>query len=164
MTSTNRIVIKVFVAVALIIITALTLVAFFSLLPRPMPVFNFLGGQRPLHHVKNKSYRIDFYSFKADVNSIHIKANAELTSLGYEGRINVGQEKFFSKQWEWRFPGNSISVTIKNNRRTKVFRDPETSQYSSPDRYSGFHEDGWITVEVRQPRRNFWWWYYTRIR
>lgn len=156
--------IKISLAVILIIVIVLTLVTIFSLHSNSMPTFNFLSGQKPIHHVKNKSDRIDFYSFKADVNSIHMKAKAELTSLGYTDVIHAGQEKFFFKQWQWVLPDRSVRVRIIDKQRIKVFSDPETSQYSSPDRYSGFYEDGWITVEVRQRRRNFWWWYYKIIR
>jgi hypothetical protein len=153
MTSTKRLVIKVFVAVVLIIITALTLIVLFSLLPRPMPVFNFLGGQIPLHHVKDNSYRIDFYSFKANINSINKEANAELASLGYTER-NTNVYNSFYKLREWESPDKSVCVRITDKQRIKVFADPQTSQYSSPDRYWEYYEDGWITVEVRQRRRD----------
>ena len=156
---TRRFVIKVFIAVFLIIITALTLVALFSLLPRPMPAFNFLSGQKPLYNVKKNSYKTDFYSFKADVNNIHIKAKAELASLGYTER-NIALYNSFYKFREWELPDHSILVTIKDNRRVKVFTDTQTSQYSSPDRYWDYPEDGWVTVEVRQHRRIFWLWFY----
>ena len=151
MTSTKRLVIKIFVAVAFILIAALTLVALFSLLPRPVPTYNFLGAQRPLHHVKDKSYRIDFYSFRADVNNIHTKISTELTSLGYANKNPAGHKEYLH---HWELPDHSVLVTIKDNRRVKVFKDPRTSQYSSPDRYWDYHEDGWITIEVRQKRRD----------
>ena len=158
MRSTKRFVIKVFLAVALLI-TALILVALFLFLLRPMPTYNFLGGQRPLHHVKDKSYRIDFYSFRAGIDSINKEAKAELASLGYTER-NTNFSNSFYKLREWELPDHSVLVTIKDNRRVKVFKDPQTSQYSSPDRYWDYPEDGWVTVEVRQHRRIFWLWFY----
>ena len=162
MTLTKRIATKVVLAVVLIVIAALTLVALYLLLPRPMPTFNFLGGQRPLNHVKNESYRIDLYSFQVNIDSINKQANAELASLGYTER-NTDVYNSFYKLREWELPDKSVCVRIYDKQRIKVFTDPHTSQYSSPDRYSGFYEDGWVTVEVRQRRRNIHQFFYRLI-
>ncbi len=144
MTSTKRLVVKVFVAVVIIIVTALTLVAIFSLLPHPMPTFNFLNGQRPLQHVKNKPYRIDTYSFKADINDIHKKAEVELTSLGYTERIPTEREIYF-RQWELH--DRFIMINFRDNWRLQVVPG------SSPNRYRDNAEDGWVTVQVIHKRR-----------
>jgi hypothetical protein len=158
----KKFVIKIFLAVALIIVTVLILAALFSLHSGSKPTFNFLSGQKSLYNVKKNSYKTDFYSFKADVNSIHAKAKAELTSLGYTERIPDVNNSFF-KFREWTLPHNSVCVRIIDKQRIKVFKDPKTSQYSSPDRYWEYYEDSWITVEVRQVYHNFWWWFYTII-
>ena len=149
MTSTKRFVTKVVLAIA-ILITALTLVALFSLLPRLMPTYNFLGGQRPLNHFEDNRYRIDVYSFQANISSFHKKVKAELTSLGYTERIPAEQEimslnTHLERQWE--LPDRSVIITFRDNWRLQVVPG------SSPNRYWDYAEDGWITVKVRQRRR-----------
>ena len=150
MKSTKRFVIKVSVAVVLIIITALTLVTLFSLLPRPVPTNNFLNGQKPLQHYEDNMYRIDVYSFQVSISSFHKKVKAELTSLGYTERIPAEQEimslnTHLERQWE--LPDRSVIITFRDNWRLQVVPG------SSPNRYWDYAEDGWITVKVRQRRR-----------
>jgi hypothetical protein len=154
--------IKAFFVVVLIIIV-LTLASLFLLQFDSMPTFNFLSGQNPLHHVKDRLYRIDFYSFKADVNDIYKIAKAELISLGYNNKTQSPQKNNFSKLRQWELPDNSVLITFRDNRRLKVFSDPQTSQYSSPDRYWDYPEDGWITVEIKKSHHNFWLWFYKLI-
>ena len=156
----KRFVIKIFLAVAFITVTVMLLAALYSLYSSSKPRFNFLSGQKSLYYLKSKLYKTDFYSFKADVNSIHAKAKAELASLGYTERNTVVYNSFY-KFREWTLPHNSVCVRIIDKQRIQVLKDPKKSQYSSPDRYWEYYEDGWITVEVRQPRRNFWWWFNT---
>ncbi len=148
MTFTKKFVIKVFLAVALFV-TALTLVALFSLLPCPMPTFNFLDGQRPLQHFEDNMYRIDVYSFQADVNSFHMKVKAELTSLCYIDKTQSLQNTLFLKSRQWELPDRSVIITFRDNWRLQVVPG------SSPNRYWDYPEDGWVTVEVRQRLRDF---------
>jgi hypothetical protein len=142
-----------FVVIVGIVLTAIGILSIYSTPAPSIPSFNFLDGRKPAYRNTNNSqyqYSItqNIYSFEADFDDVFPDANKELLALGFVDTTDSG---LWHSDYEIRsgLPYERISVRIYKKHKLLVYLTPESSDYSSPDRYQFQNRDGWVSVEVR---------------
>jgi len=157
-----------FVVIAGIVLTTIGLLLHYSRPGPSMPSFNFLDGRKPVYHCKkshleNKITQ-DIYSFEADFDDVFPGANKELLALGFTDKTRPGSEMSYRDYLLLNGPYRKIRVRMYTRHKLSVYSTPESSDYTSPDRYEFYLRDGWISVDVREevvPRRiRFYSWLY----
>jgi hypothetical protein len=149
----------------------LTMIGLLSHCSRPrssMPSFNFLDGRKPVYHCKKShlenNITEDIYSFEADFDDVFPDANTELLALGFADKSRSGSEMSYRDYLLLNGPYGKIRVRMYTRHKLSVYSTPESSDYTSPDRYEFYLRDGWVSVKVSVetvPRRiRFYSWLY----
>lgn len=142
----------VFVAIVGILMTVIGILSSYSRPEPSMLSFKFLNGRKPAYrcinnHLGNKITQ-DIYSFEADFNDIFPKANSELLALDFADKTRPISEQWHRNYSLRKGPYERIHVTIYKRQKLGVYSTPESSDYSSPDRYEFHVRDGWTSVMV----------------
>jgi len=143
----------VFVAIFGILMTVIGILSSYSKPASSMPSFNFLNGRKPAYHCINNSqyqYSItqDIYSFEADFDDVFPDANKELLALGFVDKTRPDPGDWTRHYWLRKGPYEQINLTIYRRQKLGIYSTPESSDYSSPDRYEFHVRDGWTSVMV----------------
>jgi hypothetical protein len=143
----------VVVAIAGIFLSVIALVLLYSMPGPSMPSFNFLGDRKPAYQCKKShlgnNITEDIYSFEADFNDVFPDANKELLALGYKDKTSPALALWNRDYLLLKGPHKKISVRIHKRQKLGVYSTPESSDYSSPERYEFHIRDGWVSIEVR---------------
>ena len=158
----------VLVGIVGIFLTVIGLLSHYSRPESSMPTFKFLNGQKPAYHCKKNhlgnNITEDIYSFEADFDDVFPDANKELLALGFGDETRPDPGEWTRSYFLWKGPYEKIHVRIHRRQKLGVYSTPESSDYSSPDRYEFHIRDGWVSVDVRVevvPRRiRFYSWLY----
>lgn len=158
----------VFVAIVGIFLTVIGFLSQSSRSGPSMPSFNFLNDRKPAYrckknHLGNKITQ-DIYSFEADFDDVFPDANKELLALDFVDKTRSESELWHRNYLLLKGPYEKIHLTIYKRQKLGVYSTPESSDYSSPDRYVFHVQDGWtsvmVSVEVVPWRIRFYSWLY----
>ena len=157
----KSIILRIFTALIIIVII-LIIVTIFGYRSASMPSYHFCSGRGKLvkmHAYSDPLFRQTIYccSFEADFNDICADAVSELKELGYVGYTS----SLAADTRGYKLPGkNSIDVTavkiMDNRKMVEVHATAKNSDERSTTRYGYRKQDGWVSVEITQRRKQHW--------